>query len=84
MNCSHFVSAAPSMLRFDNSAALSLHRLFSILPLAILLHNWMSVFLPAFVTLLVLCVWVRGHLPQGAEPSPRPSSLREEMRPQGS
>lgn len=83
MNCSHFFSAALSMLRFDNSAALSRDRLFSILP-SVLLHNWMSVFPLVVVTLLVLCLWVRGHLPQGPEPSPRPTSLGEEMVPQGS
>lgn len=50
---------------------------------SVFLCNWMSVFLPAAVTLLAVA-WVRGHLPAGSGPFPSTTGPREEMRPQGS
>lgn len=49
----------------------------------VFLRNWMSVFLPAAVTLLAVAR-VRGHPPAGGGPSPSTTSPREEMGPQGS
>lgn len=50
---------------------------------SVFLRNWMSVFLPAAVTLLAVA-WVRGHPPAGGGPSPSTTSPREGMHPQGS